>query len=164
MKITEEVREAILKKCQEESGGARKLAQAAGFTPAQINRYHSGKTRTMTEECWTRLFQHVMRYLPDGFTCKVLVDGRPETRIVRQRSGEKLISRWENREYSRLFGSSLPTRGKIEALLAGKIRACENEMSLLVLLLNFDAVMAQLTADPSAEGPENPCSGGRPEN
>ena len=51
MKITEEVREAILKKCQEESGGARKLAQAAGFTPAQINRYHSGKTRTMTEEC-----------------------------------------------------------------------------------------------------------------
>ena len=105
-----------------------------------------------------------MRYLPDGFTCKVLVDGRPETRIVRQRSGEKLISRWENREYSRLFGSSLPTRGKIEALLAGKIRACENEMSLLVLLLNFDAVMAQLTADPSAEGPENPCSGGRPEN
>ena len=164
MKITEEVREAILKKCQEESGGARKLAQAAGFTPAQINRYHSGKTRTMTEECWTRLFPHVMRYLPDGFTCKVLVDGRPETRIVRQRSGEKIISRWENREYSRLFGSSLPTRGKIEAFLNEKIKSCENEMSLLILLLNFDAVMEQLTADTPADTPENLFPGGEPEN
>ncbi len=155
MVITEEVREAILKKCQEESGGARKLAQAAGFTPAQINRYHSGKTKTITEECWTRLFPHVMRYLPDGFTCKVLVDGRPVTRIVRQHSVQTEIARWENREYARLFGRSLPTREKIEAFLTEKIRSCGNDMSLLILLMNFDAIMDQLAAGSFGDAPEN---------
>lgn len=164
MIITEEVREAILKKCQEESGGARKLAQAAGFTPAQINRYHSGKTKTITEECWTRLFPHVMRYLPDGFTCKVLVDGKPVTRIVRQHSVQTEISRWENREYARLFGRSLPTRKKIEALLTEKMRSCGNEMSLLILLLNFDTVMEQLAAGSFGDTPENVSPDGKSGN
>ena len=158
MKITPEVREAILKKCHEESGGARKLAEAAGFTPAQINRYHSGKTATITEECWTRLYPHVKRYLPDGFTCKILVNGRLETRVVRQRSGEKFITRWENAEYARLFGKNLPTRGKIETLLAAKIKACDNEMNLLLLLLNFDGIMERLTASSSGGEPGQPSS------
>ena len=153
MKITSEVREAILKKCHEESGGGRKLAEAAGFTPAQINRYHSGKTATITEECWTRLFPHVKRYLPDGFTCKILVNGRLETRVVRQRSGEKFTSRWENAEYARLFGKNLPTRKKIETLLAEKIKNCTSEMSLLILLLKFDAIMEHLTSSVSGTEP-----------
>ena len=144
MKLTEEVREAIRNKCHEECGGALKLARAAGFTPAQINRYHSGKTRSITEECWTRLFPHVMRYLPDGFTCKVLVDGKLETRIVRQREGAQVGFRWENDEYLRLFGNTLPTRNKIEQLLSQKIKGCGNEMGLLLLLLNFDEIMARL--------------------
>ena len=154
MKITGEVREAILKKCHEESGGARKLAEAAGFTPAQINRYHSGKTATITEECWTRLFPHVKRYLPDGFTCKILVNGRLETRIVRQHSGEKFTSHWENAEYARLFGKNLPTRKKIETLLAEKIKNCSNETNLLMLLLKFDAIMEYLTASVSGAEPD----------
>lgn len=153
MKITPEVREAILKKCHEESGGARKLAAAAGFTPAQINRYHSGKIRTITEECWTRLFPYVKRYLPDGFTCQILVNGRLETRVVHQRSGENFTSFWENPEYARLFGKELPTRKKIEILLAEKIKACDNEMNLLLLLLKFDRIMEHLSASASGGEP-----------
>lgn len=146
MKITEEVREAIRRKCREESGGALKLARKAGFTPAQINRYHSGKTRTITEECWTRLYPHVMCYLPEGFTCKVLVNGKPETRIVRQRSAGKAVLQWENREYLRLFGSNLPTREKIERFLAEKIKAYGNEMTLLHFLLDFDRIMGNISS------------------
>ncbi len=146
MKITDEVRAAIRKKCQEESGGALKLARAAGFTPAQITRYHSGKTQTMTEECWTRLFPHVMCYLPDGFTCKVLVDGKLETRIIRQRRETQTTYSWKNEEYARLFGDSLPTRGQIENFLTEKIKSYGNSMNLLVFLLNFDEIMNRLTA------------------
>lgn len=161
MKITEEVREAIRKKCQEESGGGVKLAREAGFTPAQINRYHSGKTKTMTEECWSRLFPFVLRYLPDGFTCKVLVDGKLETRIVRQHRVEKTTWQWDNSEYSRLFGSSLPTRDQIEQFLVGKIKSYGNEMNLLLFLLNFDEVMNYLEAHSS--GAAQPREPGQPD-
>ena len=155
MKLTEEVREAIRNKCHEECGGALKLARAAGFTPAQINRYHSGKTQTITEECWTRLFPHVMCYLPDGFTCKVLVDGKPETRIVRQRGETQTAYSWKNEEYARLFGDGLPTRGQIENFLTEKIKSYGNSMNLLVFLLNFDEIMNRLTAPmPSRPGTE----------
>lgn len=154
MLITDEVREAIKRKCQEESGGGLKLAREAGFTPAQINRYHSGKTRTITEECWTRLFPHVMKYLPDGFTCKVLVDGKLETRIIRQRTFEKIEWQWENREYLRLFGNGLPTRGKIEHYLSEKISACGNDMALLALLLDFDRIMEKLAMQAAPRPPE----------
>ena len=146
MTITEEVREAIRQTCRDERGGALKLARKAGFTQAQINRYHSGKTRTMTEECWTRLFPHVMHHLPDGFTCKILVDGKPETRIVRQPGADKAIWQQINQEYHRLFGSSLPTRVKIEEFLAEKIRSCGNDMALLYFLLDFERIMADAAA------------------
>ena len=141
MIITEEVREAIRRACREESGGALKLARKAGFTQAQINRYHSGKTRTMTEACWTRLFPFVMHHLPDGFTCKILVDGKPETRIVRQPDADKIVWQQINQEYQRLFGSSLPTREKIERFLAEKIKTCGNEMALLYFLLDFERIL-----------------------
>lgn len=161
MKITDEVREAIRKKCQEESGGALKLARAAGFTPAQINRYHSGKTRTITEECWTRLFPHVMRYLPDGFTSKIIVKGKPEIRIVRQHRETQTLYSWKNEEYAKLFGSSLPTRDRIESFLNEKIKSYGNSMNLLVFLLNFDEIMNHLTAFPqSRQGSEQD----RPDN
>ena len=150
MRITDEVRMAISKKCQEESGGALKLARAAGFTPAQISRYHSGRTQTITEECWTRLFPHVMRYLPDGFTCKVLVNGKPETRVVRQRMEPKTVYSWKNEEYTKLFGSGLPTRDQIESFLAKKIKTYSNSMNLLVFLLNFDEIMDGLLAHPQS--------------
>ena len=146
MIITEEVREAIRRTCRDERGGALKLASKAGFTQAQINRYHSGKIRTMTEACWTRLFPHVMHHLPDGFTCKILVDGKPETRIVRQPNADKIVWQQINQEYHRLFGSSLPTREKIEQFLAEKIRTCGNEMALLYFLLDFDRIMENAAA------------------
>ena len=46
MTITEEVREAIRQTCRDERGGALKLARKAGFTQAQINRYHTGSLKT----------------------------------------------------------------------------------------------------------------------
>ena len=141
MTITEEVREAIRQTCRDDRGGALKLARKAGFTQAQINRYHSGKIRTMTEECWTRLFPHVMHHLPDGFTCKILVGGKPETRIVRQPDADKIVWQQINQEYRRLFGSSLPTREKIEQFLTEKIKTCGNEMALLYFLLDFDRIL-----------------------
>ena len=146
MIITEEVREAIWRTCRDERGGALKLARKAGFTQAQINRYHSGKIHTMSEACWTRLFPHVMHHLPDGFTCKILVDGKPETRIVRQPNADKIVWQQINQEYHRLFGSSLPTREKIEQFLTEKIRTCGNEMALLYFLLDFDRIMANAAA------------------
>ena len=146
MTITEEVREAIRRTCLEERGGALKLARKAGFTPAQINRYHSGKTRTMTEACWTRLFPYVKSHLPEGFTCKILVDGKPEIRIVHHPEGNKIVWQQVNSEYRRLFGSSLPTREKIESYLARKIQNSGNEMALLNLLLDFDRIMESIAA------------------
>lgn len=146
MTITEEVREAIRRTCMEERGGALKLARKAGFTQAQINRYHSGKIRTMTEVCWTRLFPHVMHHLPDGFTCKILVDGKTVTRIVRQPNADKIVWQQINREYQQLFGSSLPTREKIEKYLAGKISSFDNEMALLYFLLDFDRIMENVAS------------------
>ena len=146
MIITEEVREAIRRTCRDERGGALKLARKAGFTQAQINRYHSGKIHTMTEACWTRLFPHVMHHLPDGFTCKILVDGKPETRIVRQPNADKIVWQQINQEYHRLFGSSLPTREKIEQFLTEKLKTCGNEMALLYFLLDFDRIMENAAA------------------
>lgn len=146
MTITEEVREAIRKTCLEERGGALKLARKAGFTPAQINRYHSGKTKTMSEACWTRLFPHVKSHLPDGFTCKILVDGIPETRIVRRPDGDRIVWQQINGEYSRLFGSNLPTREKIVSHLTGKIRNFGNDMALLYFLLDFDRIMEDISS------------------
>ena len=154
MRITEEVREAIRKKCQEEIGGARKLALEAGFTPAQISRYHLGRTTFISEACWTRLFPHIMRYLPDGFTCKVLDDGKPVTRMVRHRTHKKIVCQWENEAYVRLFGRSLPTRERIEELLTEKIRTYDNEMALLILLLNFDEIMENLADSSPGNVPE----------
>ncbi len=157
MKITEEVRAAIRKKCQEESGGGVKLAREAGFTPAQINRYHSGKTKTMTEECWSRLFPFIVQYLPDGFTSKIIVDGQLETRIVRQHREENINWQWNNAEYGRLFGHGLPTREQIELFLGEKIKNYENKMNLLLFLLNFEEVMDYLeTHSSSSEPEENP--------
>ena len=146
MTITEDVREAIRRTCLEERGGALKLARKAGFTPAQINRYHSGKTRTMTEACWTRLFPYVKSHLPEGFTCKILVDGKPEIRVVHQPEENKIVWQQINGEYRRLFGSSLPTREKIESYLARKIQNSGNEMALLNLLLDFDRIMESIAA------------------
>ena len=154
MTITDEVRKAIKRTCLEESGGALKLARRAGFTPAQINRYHSGKTRMMTEACWTRLFPHVMHHLPEGFACKILVGGKPENRIVHHGTGNQIAWQVANKEYHRLFGSDLPTREKIESFLAEKIKAYGNEMTLLLFLLDFDRIMDHLAAQAQQSLPE----------
>lgn len=67
MRLTNEIRQAIKSACQAEKGGGAAFAKRAGFTPAQISRYHSGKIASIADESWERLFPNIASFLPPEY-------------------------------------------------------------------------------------------------
>lgn len=142
MIITSEMRDAIKQACSGR-GGAKALAEKAGFTPAQLNRYYTGKTQSISEECWGRLFDFVFQFLPDGFTCQILKDGKLQQRTIKKSTAVK-TQEWKDEEFLRLFGDELPTRARVESLLIEKISKYKDNIKLLYLLLDFECIMENL--------------------